>query len=259
MTSFEIEFSSIGKLRRFKNIFSKDGKALIVAMDHGMIGDFRCLEHIEIVAKKMIDGGADALLVTPAIGKYLAKKIKDRISLVLSIPYDEKYVEYAVKLGADAVKTTYFGPVPLDWETMNKVWRVSLAAEEWGMPYMAEVVPCDEKGKVIYDVEKVKQAARIGAELGGDIIKTAYVGPPSRYSEVVKSTPVPITVMGGPKIESLREFLLMLKEAVEAGAKGGTIGRNIWQHEKPEKVVKALVAILHEDKEVEEALNIIEK
>lgn len=258
MIKSETDYSKTEKISRLRNIFSKDNKALIVAMDHGMIGNINGLEDIEKIAEKMIIGGADALLVTPAAGKYLMRKLREKIPLVLSIPYDEKYVEYAVKLGADAVKTTYFGPVPLSWENMYMIWKVSLAAEEWGIPYMVEIVPCDEKGKIIYEIEKIKQAARIGAELGGDIVKTAYVGPSSRYREVVKASFIPITVMGGPKMESVKEVLIMLKEAVEAGASGGTIGRNIWQHENPEKVVKALTSILHEGKDVEEALKIVE-
>lgn len=257
MVKSETDYSKIDKIGRLRNIFSKDDKALIVAMDHGMIGNISGLEDIVKIAEKMMIGGADALLVTPAAGKYLVRKLGKKIPLVLSIPYDEKYVEYAVKLDADAVKTTYFGSVPLNWENMHMIWKVSLAAEEWGIPYIVEIVPCDEKGKIIYDVEKIKQAARIGAELGGDIVKTAYVGPPSRYQEVVKASFIPITVMGGPKMESVKEVLVMLKEAVEAGASGGTIGRNIWQHENPEKVVKALTCILHEGKDVEEALKMI--
>jgi len=248
----------LGKSYRFRNIFSRNNKALIVAMDHGMVGNFQKLEDMILMVEKVVEGGADALLVTPGAAKYLIRRLKKRIPLVLSIPYDPKYIELAVKLDADAVKTTYFGPVPLDWKTMHEIWTVSCAADEWGMPYMVEIVPCDADGKTIYDIEKIKQAARIGAELGGDIVKTAYVGPPSKYVEVVKASFVPITVMGGPKMESVKDALVMLKEAVEAGASGGTIGRNIWQHEAPDKVVRAMVSILHEGKDVEEALKIIQ-
>lgn len=223
-------------------------------MDHGMMGEFRSLEDIFSVVSKVTEGGADAILVTPAIAKHLVSHGKIKIPFVLSIPFDKSYVKYSVKLDADAVKTTYFGQVPLDWSTINNISEISLACEEWGMPYMVEIVPTDQEGTVLYDLEKVKQAARIGAELGGDICKTAYVGPPSEYRKVVTSTLIPITVMGGAKMGSVKDVLTMLKEAMESGACGGTIGRNIWQHPNPEKVVKALVAIIHEDKEVDEAL-----
>lgn len=243
----------VGKIRRLRNIFQDDNKALIVAMDHGAFGGFAGLENVAKVAEKVVMGGADGILVTPAIAKRLVGQFKLRTAYVLSIPYDENYVEYAVKLGADMVKTTYFGPVPLDYKALENVWRIAHACEKWGMPYMVEIVPCDESGKIIYEVEKIKIAARTGAELGGDLVKTAYVGPPNRFKEIVDSTPVPITVMGGPKMESTKEVLTMLKEAVDAGASGGTIGRNIWQHPNPERIVKAMSAILHHGQTVDEA------
>jgi len=253
--TFENVQSSLGKMYRLKSIFRDDGRALIVAMDHGMVGNVQ-LRFISDVAEKVIKGGADALLVTPGAARYLMNKIRKRISLIFSIPYDPTYVELAVKLGADAVKTTYFGEVPLDWDMMDKVWAVARACEEWNMPYMVEIVP-SEGGKVIYDLEKIKQAARIGGELGGDIVKTAYIGPSRAYKEVVESSLVPITIMGGPKMDTVEEVLQMIKGAIDAGATGGTIGRNIWQNERPEKIVKAITGIIHENKDVEEALKII--
>lgn len=248
-----------GKIARLENIFHNDGRALIVAMDHGLTGVLAGLEKIEIIADKVIEGGADGLLVTPSAAKYLIKKgKKKRSSIILSIPYDIKYVELAVKLDADAVKTTYFGPIPIGQQHMKLIWKISQACDEWGMPHMVEVVPTDEKGNLLYDIEKIKHAARIGAELGGDIVKTTYVGPSIKYKEeVVNSTFVPITIMGGPRIESIRDVLIMVKEAIDAGTTGGTIGRNIWQHNKPDKIVKALSSIIHENKDVDEVLKLV--
>ncbi len=259
MKEFNVSELSYGKISRLESIFRDDGRALIVAMDHGMTGVFDGLENIETIAEKVIKGGADGLLVTPAAAKYLIKKgIKKRTPLIFSIPYDIRYVELAIKLDADAVKTTYFGPIPIDQQHMKLIWGISQSCDELGMPHMAEIVPADEKGKIIYDIEKIKHAARIGAELGGDIVKTPYVGPPSKYKEVVNYTFVPITIMGGPKIESIRDVLIMVKEAIDAGTTGGTIGRNIWQNNKPDKIVKALSSIIHEDKDVDEALKLID-
>jgi len=255
---FDASRVSLGKKYRLRSIFKDDGKALVVAMDHGMIGNVQ-LSPILNIAEKVIKGGADALLVTPAAARYLIEKLSRRVPLVLSIPYDPQYVELAVKLSADAVKTTYFGRVPLDWDMMEKIWAVARACDEWGMPYMVEIVPCDDSGKILYDLEKVKQAARIGGELGGDLVKTTYVGPSKAYRTVIESTFVPITIMGGPKMDTVKELLTVVKEAVDAGATGGTIGRNIWQHEDPERMVKALISIIHENKDVEDVLKIVER
>ncbi len=253
---FRASKPSLGKKCRLRNIFGEDCRALIVAMDHGMIGNVQ-LKPLGDIAEKVVEGGADALLITPSAARYLMDRLKRKVPFVFSIPYDPSYVELAVKLGADAVKTTYFGKVPLDWDAMEKVWAVARACDEWGMPYIAEIVPCDENGKIIYDVEKVKQAVRIGGELGGDVVKTPYVGPVQAYKEVVETSFVPITVMGGPKMDTIEDALKMVKNAVDAGATGGTIGRNIWQNERPDRIVKAMISIIHEGKDVEEAMKIV--
>jgi fructose-bisphosphate aldolase/2-amino-3,7-dideoxy-D-threo-hept-6-ulosonate synthase len=260
----DLKYSSmtlnLGKIIRAGNLLADDGKALVVALDHGMIGITRGIEHMGRVIDQVMKGGADGVLITLGAAKRLALKLSGKISIVLSIPFDPKYVELAAKIGADAVKTMYFGKVPLEWDQMGKISEVAETAEDWGMIYMVEVVPVDESGKIIYDLEKIKQAARIGSELGGDIVKTAYVGPPSSYrKEVVDSCLAPIMIMGGPRMETARETLAIVKEAMDAGAVGGVIGRNIWQHTNPEKMTHVISAIIHENMEVDEALKILEE
>ena len=246
-----------GKILRIGNIVRSDGKTLVIAIDHGMGGMTQGIEDMENVVKKVIEGGADAVLLNLGIAKKIAKVISGKTGLVLSIPYNPSYVKLAAKLGADSIKTTYFGPVPLSEERMKQISEISLAAEEWGMPCMIEVVPLDSQGKTIYDVSIIKQASRIGAELGGDIIKTAYAGTTQEYKEVVQSCPVPIVVMGGPKMESALDLLKMVKNSIDSGAIGGAIGRNIWQYRDPTKITRAAISIIHQNATLEEALKIL--
>jgi fructose-bisphosphate aldolase/2-amino-3,7-dideoxy-D-threo-hept-6-ulosonate synthase len=107
-------------------------------------------------------------------------------------------------------------------------------------------------------VDVVKLAARAGAELGADIIKTNYTGDPDTFIEVVNGCPVPVVIAGGPKVETNEELLLMVKNAVDVGGAGVAIGRNIFQAESPRKTTKAIAEIVHNNMEVEEALKIIE-
>lgn len=257
-TGFSPPFNTPGKVIRASHLFRSDGRTLIVAMDHGMMGITKGIEVIADTIEKVIKGGADGVLINFGIARKLADRLAGRIGIVLSIPFDVKYVELAVKIGADAVKTTYFGPVPPSEERMKQISEIAQATDDWQIPYMAEVVPTDEKGKVVYDLEQAVKAARVGAELGGDIVKTEYVGPVEKYREVTRSCPVPIVVMGGAKMGSPLDVLKMTWEAVKAGAAGGTIGRNIWQHKNPEKMTEALVKIIHENLSVEEAAKIIQ-
>ena len=251
-----------GKILRFGNLIKNDGKTLIVTMDHGIVGITEGIKDISEIMDKVIKGGADAVLLNFGVAKKFADVISGRAGLVIGIPFDPNYVRLAVKIGADAIKTSYFGEIPRDGfgtlseGVVDKMAKISLEAEEWGIPYINELVPTETPGptgKIIYDVERIRRAARIGAEVGGDIVKIPYVGPVSKYIDVVRSCPVPVVVLGGPAMNSPIDVLKMMKESMEAGAIGAAIGRNVWQHENPEKMTRALARIVHENASVEDA------
>jgi len=250
---------SIGKRLRLSRLTRKDGKTLIVAIDHGIVGITEGIENVLGVVKKVIEGGADAVLVNFGVARKIIEKFGGSVAIVLTIPFDPKYVELAVKMGVDAVKTTYFGPVPLLEDKYNKFSAIGQACEEWEIPWVAEVVPVDDQNKTIFEIEMIKKAARIGSELGGDIIKTAYTGTPSDYRKVIEASLAPIVVMGGPKMENVKDVLQITKDSIDAGAIGGAIGRNIWQHKDPVKMTRAIVSVIHENATTEEALEILNR
>ena len=125
---------------------------------------------------------------------------------------------------------------------------------KWGMPLVAMMYPRGRKVKSENDVEAVKLAARIGAELGADIVKTNYTGEIDSFREVVEGCPAPVVVAGGPKMGTNRDVLQMVWEAIQAGGAGASIGRNVFQAPDPTKMVRAIVKIVHENYDVEEAL-----
>ena len=125
------------------------------------------------------------------------------------------------------------------------------------MPLVAMMYP---RGKNIAnpnDVEVVAHAARAGAELGADIIKTNYTGDPESFARVVKGCPVPVVIAGGPKTETDMEFLQMIDGAMQAGARGVAIGRNVFQHKDPVQMTQAIAAIVNQGKSAEEAMKIL--
>ncbi|NHV06691.1 MAG: hypothetical protein HA495_05055 [Thaumarchaeota archaeon] len=250
---------SIGKRLRLSRLTRKDGKTLIVAIDHGIVGITEGIENVLGVVEKVIEGSADAVLVNFGVARKIIEKFGGSVAIVLTIPFDPKYVELAVKMGVDAVKTTYFGPVPLSEDKYNKFSAVGQACEEWEIPWVAEVVPVDDQNKTIFEIEMIKKAARIGSELGGDIIKTAYTGTPSDYRKVIEASLAPIVIMGGPKMENVKDVLQITKDSIDAGAIGGAIGRNIWQHKDSVKMTRAIVSVIHENATTEEALEILNR
>jgi len=127
---------------------------------------------------------------------------------------------------------------------------------EWGIPLLAMVYPRgpnvkDEKGKDV-----VKIAARLAAELGADIVKVPYTGDPDSFSEVVEGTPIPVVIAGGSKMSDA-DTLKMVEGATKAGAAGLSMGRNAFQHESPQKLVKAACAIVHDGMSAKEALKML--
>ncbi|MEM4246314.1 MAG: fructose-bisphosphate aldolase, partial [Candidatus Bathyarchaeia archaeon] len=178
-------------------------------------------------------------------------------ALVATTEYAEESLIEAMKFDACAVKTTYFGDVPPEEAIRERFRHIALKCNEWGMPYMAECVPAKPSGEYIFDADLIQKAARVSAELGADIVKTAYPGTMDGFKKAIEACPAPIVIAGGPRIESDRDALKMVKESVEAGGAGVAIGRNIWQHKHPSKMTEAIAKIIHEDISVEEALKIL--
>jgi DhnA family fructose-bisphosphate aldolase class Ia len=140
-------------------------------------------------------------------------------------------------------------------DALHNLGLVARECEKLGVPLIAEMVPV--KGDRIsnpYDAEIVSLGARVGAELGADIIKTHFTGSEGTFRKVVESCPIPIVVAGGPKMKTERRVLEVVEKAVNAGAVGVAFGRNIWQHENPEAMTRAIRKIVHEGVAAQKAL-----
>ena len=108
-----------------------------------------------------------------------------------------------------------------------------------------------------FDVDLVKHCARVAAELGADLVKTNYTGDPDTFKEVVKGALAPVVIAGGPKIDSDEKLLQMVKDSIEAGGRGVSIGRNIFQHSNITGITKAVSSVVISGAEVDEAIKFI--
>jgi DhnA family fructose-bisphosphate aldolase class Ia len=108
-----------------------------------------------------------------------------------------------------------------------------------------------------FDVNNVKHAARVGAELGADIVKVPYTDSVETFTEVVQGCPVPVVIAGGPKMDSDQDIFKMVDGALKAGAAGLSIGRNAFQHEKADKMVEALCKMVHHNAAIEQAVAVL--
>jgi class I fructose-bisphosphate aldolase len=165
--------------------------------------------------------------------------------------------EECVRLGADAIAIAIgiFGP------NEGKYIRILMdgvrKSAQFDLPVIAHIYPRDFSGvspKIVFDHEGIMWAARIGIEAGADVIKVGYTGDIGSFAQVVQSSPVPVVAAGGPRAKNLREALTTMSQAVQAGARGATIGRNVWGVNKTAEACRAFKAVILEDMSVDAAL-----
>ena len=124
------------------------------------------------------------------------------------------------------------------------------------MPLLAMMYPRGKKITDEYSEEYIAHAARVGAELGADIVKTNYIGDPDSFARVVKCCPIPVVIAGGPRVESELDLLTMVEGAISAGARGVAIGRNVFQHGNPAPITRRICGVVHKGLLAREALEI---
>lgn len=273
----------MGKKIRASRIFDqKTDRAVIVPMDHGMpLGLIPGLTAPMDTFRKVIEGGADAVLMAPGQTRICQAGFfgKSAPSLILRLDWTNLFrsvlpattgsealiarVEDAVRYGADAVITYFFVGYETDEaETYNleNVASIARECERLAVPFFVEPMARGKRVKGSeYEPQYVKLHVRMAAEIGADYIKTDYTGDPDSFKEAIRGCPVPVLIAGGPKLETTRETLEMAKGALDAGAAGVIFGRNVIQAPDPSAIVKALRLIVHEGGDVEEALKLVER
>jgi len=242
--------------RRLRQIFQHDGRALIVAMDHGLIdGPCAGLEQPAATIAKIAAGGADAVLTSYGVATRFAAELAG-LGLILRVDGGATSlgggggqgaaffgVEEALRLGADAVAVSAFPGSPVEVESLERLAHVITAAHRWGLPVMAEMVP----GGFDSPPDKrtphaIALAVRVAAELGADFVKTPYC---TNFAQVIAGCYVPVVVLGGAKRGNEASMLSDVAAAMQAGGAGVAIGRNIFQADDPTAMTAAVARVVH--------------
>jgi len=261
----------LGKQIRMERIMNRDtGKTVIVPMDHGIsVGPIDGLQDMKHAIEQVAQGGANAIVEHKGLiaeghrgkGQDVGLIIHLSGSTSLSPNPNAKTlvcsVEEAVKLGADAVSIHVNIGSGGEKDMLKDFGRVSYEARTWGMPLLAMIYPRGEKIKDEYDVELVKHAARVGNEMGADIVKVSYTGSVETFKEVVSGCAIPVVIAGGAKMDSDKEILEMVKGSIDAGGSGVSIGRNVFQHRDPTCMVRAISAVVNKGSSIEDALGLL--
>ncbi|MHA1338623.1 MAG: 2-amino-3,7-dideoxy-D-threo-hept-6-ulosonate synthase [Promethearchaeota archaeon] len=258
--------SYYGKKIRLERIINRNTKkTVIIPMDHGLtVGPISGLEDMAKMVDLVAEGGANAVIGHPGLPLFGHRKYGKDIGLILhlngntilSVSPNDKVplttVIDAIKFGADGVSIHINLGAPGDTQMLQFLGKISSQCREWGMPLLAMMYPRGEHIEDENHVDVVKITARVGAEMGADLIKVPWTGDPDSFKEVVRGCPAPVIIAGGDK-KSTDEILKTTRNAMDAGARGVAYGRNIFQSKNPTLLTKAIALIVHEDYDVEEA------
>lgn len=262
----------LGKKIRLERIISrKTGKTVIVPMDHGVtLGPIHGLVNMREMVNEIARGGANAVLGHMGLPLYGHREYGKDLGLILHLSGSTVWspdpntkvlvnsVEMALKMGADAVSIHVNIGAEDETEMLKDLGMVSVAAMQWGMPLLAMMYTRGDKFKSEYDVEGIKHAARIAAELGADIVKVNYTGSVSSFRQVVEGCPIPVVIAGGERAGNEKAIFSMVRESLEAGGAGVSVGRNVFQHENPRLMMKAIYNMVHKKISVDEAMEIVQ-
>ncbi len=258
----------IGKKIRLERIIDRNSNRTgIIPMDHGVtVGPIKGLEDMRKAISSVVAGGANAILMHKGVVRAGHRGTGKDVGLIIHLsggtslsPYPNAKVlvctvEEAIQLGADAVSVHINLGAETDKEMLRQLGYISEGCFKWQMPLIAMMYTRGSKIKNEYDVNNVKHAARVGAELGADIVKVVYTGSVDSFKEVVQGCPVPVVIAGGPKMNSDKDIFKMVEGALGAGAAGLSVGRNAFQHKNPTKMVKVLSKMVHKNATVEDAV-----
>ena len=218
------------------------------------------LDNTGEVLKAIVRVGVDAVLTSYGIAQRYHKELEG-VGLILRMDGGGSAlgkgaennrmlfsVEDALRLGADSVVCMGFPGAPYEYDSIKNLARLAAEGRGWGVPVMAEVLPGGFAPEPPNTVENVRLAVRYGCEAGADIIKTTYAGSEDEFKTVVAASFRPVIVLGGEKVKDMGSLFDCLESAMRVGASGVAIGRNVWKHPEPEKVVRALVDLVHNGK-----------
>lgn len=264
--------SKIGKKVRLSRILDrKTGRTVIIALDHGVEhGPTDFPEPVldpRVIVRKVVKGGANAIMMHKGLARFTSKEWAGKISLILKITGRTRLmpeelavetvvasIEDAISLGADGIAATVYVGSANEPTMLRDFGIIESKCQELGIPLLALMYPRGPKIKNRFDVQHVRYAARLGGEIGADIIKAYYTGSMKTFKEVVKSAAAPVVAAGGARRETAREALEMVKDVIRAGGIGVAIGRNVWAHPDPVGMTRAVRKIVIENASVKEAL-----
>ncbi len=253
------------KNRMSKIIRPEDGRCLMLAVDHGyFLGPTEGLEIPSRTIKPLLPY-ADSLMITrgilrtsvnPSIEVPIVLRVSGGTSIVgedLSNETISTSIEEAIKLNASCLAISIFIGSKYEHQTLASLSRLVDEGEKYGIPVLAVTAVGKEMTR---DARFLALACRVAAEQGAHIVKTYYC---ENFESVVEGCPVPLIVAGGKKLPNEIDALKLTYEAIEHGAAGVDMGRNIWQSTYAVAMIKSVRSIVHNNLDLRQASELYTK
>jgi putative autoinducer-2 (AI-2) aldolase len=254
------------KNRLARIIKPQTGRTVMLAVDHGyFLGPTKKLESVSRTIEPLMNY-ADALMLTrgilrtsvnPETSVPIVLRVSGGSSIIgedLSNEVITTSIEDAIRLNVSAIALSIFVGSEYESQTLESLAMLVNMGQEFGIPVLAVTAVGKELAK--RDSRFLSLACRIAAEFGASFVKTYYC---EEFEKVVESCPVPIVIAGGPKLETELDAFEMAHDAINKGAVGVDMGRNIWQNNNPVAMLKAVRAVVHKNASPAEALEIFNK
>jgi len=237
----------------------KSGHCVMLAVDHGYFGNvpgsLKCFGDLDPLFQYadalMLTRGMLRSCVSPNFDIPIVLRVSAGASMLKELSNEDINVtiEDAIRLNVSAITCSIFVGGEFEKQTIMNLSKLVNWGQEFGIPVLAVTAVGRE---MVRDARYLGMASRLAAEMGATFVKTYYC---ENFEEVTSICPVPVVIAGGKKIPE-RDALQMAKNAIDAGAVGVDMGRNIFQSDKPIGMIQAVRAIVHENASVEEAFEI---
>ena len=250
-----------GMKNRLSRIFNPvSGKAVMLAFDHGYFqGPTTGLERVDVNILPL-EPYADALMLTrgilrsiipPATGKAVVMRASGGPSILKELSNEQIAVdmEDALRMNVSAVAVQVFIGGEHETHSVHNMTRLVDAGMRYGLPVLGVTAVGKELTR---DVKYIRLATRICAELGAAFVKTYYIE--EDFETVTAACPVPIVIAGGKKLPEL-DALQMARNAIDRGASGVDMGRNIFQSDAPVAMIQAVRKVVHEGLSAKQAFD----
>ena len=261
---------NLGKRIRLNRIFAHpSGRLCSVAVDHfmGYQRDLPTgLQHMQSTLGEIMAARPDAVTMHKGIATSCWEPYAGQVPLIIQaslIRPDDSCFEFAVtpeevlNLGADAFAVAAFVRGASEAKYLRAVADFVRQSAQIELPLICHIYPryVDDPPRISYEPEDIAWAVHCASEVGADVVKVPYCGDVAAHAQIVADCPVPVVAAGGPKTSTQEEALAMMADVVRSGARGATIGRNIWGFDNVTASVNAFKAVIHDGCSASEAMH----